>query len=282
MKATLTTGVPFDEYQCIPGISWSALSHIRTSPLDFRHNLLHPKPATAKMNLGSAIHAATLEPHVFEATYGVYDGKRGTNAYAEWQEDNPGRIDLKPDEWEQVLGAAHAVRRALQGKQARRILRVCKAEVTLRWTDPTTRTRCKARPDLVGPGVLADLKSTGSVDEHTFGRLSGDMGYHGKMAFASLGLEALGRYPAAVFIIAVEQTAPHDVAVFELDAATRDRAESDVAHYLRTLQACRRAKRWPGRYQNVMRLDIGDWNFEPEEFGEFTGEIGAVPDALIA
>jgi len=247
---------------------------MRTSPLAYRQNALHPRAATATMTLGSAIHAAVLEPAVFAVTYSEFDGRRGTKAHDEWQAEHPGMVDLKPDEWEQCMGAAHAVRRAIQGRQARRIMRVCRAEATLRWDDPVSHTRCKARPDLVGPRVLADLKTTTSVDEHTFCRLAGDMGYHGKMAFASKGLDAIGSRPEEVYIIAVEQKAPHDVGVFELDAATLERSERDVDHYLSRLQECRRRRSWPGRYQNIERLDIADYQFEPEAFLEDTDISG--------
>lgn len=264
MKPSLRLGVPFAKYLKMQGVSWSDLSYVRTSPLAYRENLLNPKPATPTMQLGSAIHAAALEPELFAATYAVFDGRRGTKAHEEWQVEHPGMIDLKPDEWEACEGAARAIHKGIQGRQARRIMRFCKCEVTLRWDDPATRIRCRARPDLVGPGLLADLKTTASVDEHTFSRLAGDLGYHGKMAFACMGLSAVGRYPESVFLIAVEQKPPHDVGVFELDEETRERSERDVAHYLSRLQECRRRRRWPGRYENPVRLDVAEYQFEPE------------------
>lgn len=264
MKGKITAGIPFTAYQRYRGVSWSSLMHARTSWLEFRDRLLNPRPATAAMDLGSAIHCAVLEPEVFASRYAVFDGRRGTTAHGEWQAEHIGMVDLKPAEWEQCMGAAWAVHEGAQGRQARRIMRFCRAELSLRWTDPHSRVLCKARPDLVGPHVLADLKTTGSVDARKFGRLAGDLGYHGKMAFASMGLEAMGRRPDDVYIIAVEQTAPHDVGVFRLCDGDRDNAEIEVGRLLAGLQECRRKRRWPGRYQNTELLDLPAWTFERE------------------
>lgn len=267
MKATgIIPGVPFEQYRAIQGVSWSDLSHMRRSALAYREHMLNPKPPTATMALGSAMHAAVLEPDLFAATYAVYDGRRGTNAYAEWQAEHPGMVDLKPDEMEQCEGVAAAIHSGIQGKHARRILRVCRAEVSVRWVDPWTRIRCKARPDLVGPRVLADLKTTTSVDEHKFGRLSGEMGYPGKMAFALMGLEAVGVKVDDVYIIAVEQTPPHDVGVFRIDDTDMERARTEAERLLRMLKECRKLRRWPGRFLNVELLDLPPWTFEDDSY----------------
>ena len=283
MKATgAFSGVSFADYQRAQGVSWSTLSHMRTSPLDYRENVLNPKPATATMFLGSAIHCAALEPELFESTYAVFGGRRGTNAYTEWQAEHPGMTDLKPSEYEQCMGATEALYRGIQGKHARRLLRVCRKEVSLRWVDPWTRIRCKARPDLVGPGVLADLKTTGSVDASKFGRLAGDLGYPGKMAFALMGMEALGIKPADVYIVAVEQTPPHDVGVFRMDDSDLERARAEVERLLRLLKECRRARRWPGRFANVEMLDLPPWTFDDGHADIDITDAGSIPSGLLA
>jgi len=145
----MTPPIPFADYQRLAGVNWSTLSYMQTSPLAYRENLLNPKPSTAAMDLGSAMHAIVLEPETFFATYGMFEGRRGTKAHQEWQEEHPGMSDLKPDDWERCLGVAEAVTSLRQGKQARRLLRGTQREVSLRWIDPDTHIRCKARPDIV-------------------------------------------------------------------------------------------------------------------------------------
>ena len=112
--------------------------------------------------------------------------------------------------------------------------------------------------------MLADVKTTGSVDPRKFGRLAGAMLYHGKMAFAAMGLRELGRPVERVTIIAVEQSAPHDIGVFDIDAAALYSSEEMVCGLLQRLKECRRRRSWPGRCENTQVLDLAPWLFESD------------------
>ena len=262
--------IPFAEYWHRPGMNWSALHHMDTSPLKFRDEQLDPSPPSAIMTLGSAIHCVILEPSKFADEYAMFDGRRGTNAYADWQAEHPGVVDLKPDEWQQCMGAGEAVHRLRQGRDARRLIRGSRHEVSLFWTDPATGIRCKARPDIVRltrmrdgrlfPMELADVKTTTTIDARTFGRLSAGMLYHGKMAFAMRGLEAIfGAAPYRVSIIAVEQKRPHDVAVFPVDPDILYAGDQLVTKLLHQLKTCRKRRTWPGRYAEPVPLDFPEY-----------------------
>ena len=262
--------IPFADYWRRPGMNWSALHHMDTSPLKFRDEQIDPSPPSATMTLGSAIHCAVLEPHKFEAEYAMFDGRRGTGAFAEWQDKHPGAIALKPDEWEQCMDAAEAVQRLGQGRDARRLMSRARFEASLFWTDPATGIRCKARPDILrmtretdgrlGVYDLADVKTTTTVDARKFGRLSADMLYHGKMAFAARGVEAVfGRPPVRVSIIAVEQKRPHDVAVFPVDPDVLYAGDQLVTKLLHQLKTCRKRRTWPGRYAEPVSLDFPEY-----------------------
>lgn len=258
----LRTDYSFTEYQRLQGVNWSTLSVARTSMLAYHDGLGRPKEPTPLMVVGSAIHAAVLEPHIFDAEYVVYDGRKAGGPWETFKAEHPGTTVLTSEQHEQVLGAAWAVLHSRQGREARRVMRGCKREVTLRWNDPETRIICKARPDLVRRGLLADLKTTGSVDARKFGRLAGDLGYHGKMAFAAMGLRVLGVPVERVAIIAVEQKRPHDVAVFDIGDEAMAWSEDMVAGLLTRLKDCRRRRVWPGRYEGAQELDLAPWLFE--------------------
>jgi exodeoxyribonuclease VIII len=259
--------IPFSEYQRLRGCNWSTLSSMDTSPLKYRDNLSDPPEATATMQLGSAIHAAVLEPHVFEAEYVLWpDAKRG-KAYDEFKAEHEGQSILNAEQWEQCMGAAYAVHRARHGREARRTMRGCRRELSLVWTDPATGIRCKARPDLVrmkrerdgrlGAILLADMKTTTTVDARKFGRTAADLLYHGKMAFACRGLETIfGLPPMKVAIIAVEQKRPHDIGVFPLDPDVLYAGDQLVTKLLHQLQTCRKRRSWPGRYSEPVSLDF--------------------------
>lgn len=170
------------------------------------------------------------------------------------------------------MGVAWAVHCARQGREARRLLRRSQTEAVVRWSDRITRIRCKARPDIVRDGLLADIKTTGSVDARRFGRLAADMLYHGKMAFARLGLEELGHRIERTAIIAVEQKPPHDVAVFDIDPGDLDASEAMVCGLLATLKRCRRNRSWPGRCANTQLLQLPPWTFGSDDYD--ISEIG--------
>jgi exodeoxyribonuclease VIII len=284
--------IPFGEYQRLLGCNWSTLSSMDTSPLKYHDNLSDPPEATATMQLGSAIHAAVLEPHLFDDQYTYYDGAH--NGY-EWESvkagaEEAGLTVLSVAEWEQCMGAAYAVHRAPHGREARRIMGRCRRELSLVWTDPATGIRCKARPDLVrmtrerdgrlGAILLADIKTTTTVDARKFGRTAADLLYHGKMAFACRGLETIfGLPPMKVAIIAIEQKRPHDIGVFPLDPDVLYAGDQLVSKLLRQLQTCRKRRTWPGRYSEPVSLDfpayalpsandIGDLGFTFEVRGE--------------
>jgi len=261
-KVRLRTDIAFAEYQRLQGVNWSTLSAARTSMLAYHDGLGRPKEPTPLMIVGSAIHAAVLEPHIFDAEYLIYEGRKSGGPWETFKAEHPSATVLTSEQYEQVMGAAWAVLHGRQGREARRVMRGCKREVTLRWNDPDTRVICKARPDLVRGGLLADLKTTGSVDGRKFGRLAGDLGYHGKMAFAAMGLRVLGIPVERATIIAVEQKPPHDVGVFDIGDEAMAWSEDMVCGLLSRLKQCRRSRSWPGRYEGAQALDLAPWTFE--------------------
>lgn len=248
--------MPFAEYAAIRAVNWSSLRNLAVSPLRYRHAATHPQADTPAMALGRLIHTATLEPELMSG-YAVWTGgSRRTNAYREWAAEQGGREIVTAAEHEQALGAASAV---WKHRAASRLLRGGRTEAVLKWVDPETRVRCKARLDHLGGGVLTDLKSTGDIDARTFGRTAQRLGYHGKLAFYRMGLAAAGYEPEPVYIIAVEQAAPHDVAVYEVDEDTLFVGGLEARALLHRLKECRRRRSWPGRYPTVERLDFPSW-----------------------
>jgi len=277
----MTAPIPFAEYQQWPGVHWSTLAAMGTSPLAYHEAVTTPKPPSATMELGSAIHTAILEPELFEAEYAMYDGRKGTKAYAEWLEQQAAGVTvLSVEQYAQCMGAAEAVWCKPQGREARRVLSGARREVSIRWTDPETRIRCKARPDIVRyhrvlttvdrvrTVDLADVKTTASVDARKFGKIAADLAYDGKMAFAGGGLRALGYTVRAVKIIAVEQKPPHDVAVYDVTAEVLDAGEAKVREYLARLKTCRRRRSWPGRYTGSQPLDFPRYALPDNDMGD--------------
>jgi hypothetical protein len=70
-----TAAVPMsrEEYDATPGLNYSGLRDLAISPLRFWHIHINPERVeespTPAMQIGSALHAAVLEPHLFDARY---------------------------------------------------------------------------------------------------------------------------------------------------------------------------------------------------------------------
>lgn len=263
-----------DAYAALPGVNWSTLKEMTRSALHYHSRLDTPREDTPGMAMGRAIHTAVLEPDRFPLEYVVFDGpRRAGNEWQAFAAANAGRTILKRDEYQTCLNVRDAVR---AHKPAARLLRRGKAEMTLRWTDPITRIRCKARLDHVHAGAITDLKSTQDVDARTFGRLAERMGYHLQLAFYRMGMDALGMRPGPVRIIAVEATAPHDVAVYTLAEDDLLASMDVVQGLLQRVKECRRKRRWPGRYVGEQPLDLPPWTFpSEEEIGDLGITFGA-------
>ena len=59
------------EYTDAKGIRSSLLKQILITPAHYQFALQHPKETTAAMSLGTALHAALLEPAAFDAAFAV-------------------------------------------------------------------------------------------------------------------------------------------------------------------------------------------------------------------
>ena len=232
-------------YEDIQAVNWSTLKSLRVSPLQYRHDLERPRDPTPAMRMGVAIHMLALEPERFDAAYAVWDGHRRGKAWTEFRDDHADRYILTREEYERAHAAAAAV--VTHPLARRHIIRAdLETERVLTWTDPETGLPCKGRCDLAGPR-LAELKSTGDLTPHRFGAMAARLGYHGQLAFYEDGLRANGfEITDSPVLIAVQQDAPHDVAVYTVPHDVVDMGRRLYRRLLRLLRDCIEADSWPG------------------------------------
>jgi hypothetical protein len=253
-------------YARIKGVAnKGALDKIHKSPATYQAWVTgadeEDSPALA---FGRALHSAILEPAIFAATYTTEpdfgdcrkaDNKRTRDA---WRADNAGKTFLSAADAERIAGMSRAVR---EHPVAGQLFDGGTAEVTVKWTDPTTGLVCKARADYYkrGLGVVVDLKSTTAGDDKTFAKSVASYGYHRQAAFYGSGFEAVGA-PFKIFVfVAVEKEAPYLVSLFTLDDdASRKGAESIRAD-LDTLAACLAEDEWPGYPTEIQTLSLPPW-----------------------
>ncbi len=250
------------EYDALGAVNWSTLKYATKSAMAYQHALTCPKEDTDAMRLGRATHTAVFEPDRLLHEYVIWNGgRRQGKEWDDFKVMHEGRTILKPDEYDTAI----AIRNAVRGhKAAAKLLKSGEAECTLQWTDQDTGIACKARLDWYSPKALVDLKTTRDIEARAFGRHAGALMYHGQFAFYAMGLFAHG-IEAPVKIIAVESEPPHDVAVYDLNEDVLWAGEVKVRQALATVAACRKARKWPGRYPGELALALPVWEFPSED-----------------
>lgn len=260
------------EYRTNPGVNWSALKHLRESPLKYKHQLTTPDTDSLPRALGRATHCLVFEPQLFEREFAIFtDGDRRGKVWTEFKELHAGQTILKANEAEDAIAMANAVRvhplvaPYLVGGEFER---------SVFWTDPVTGLPCKARQDWVKPSakLLVDLKTCNTIDAFRFGRIAARMGYHCQMGHYANGcLHGLGWEPEKVAIVAVESAAPYDVAVFVVDPDTLYVGREEVGKLMEQLKALSESQNWHGRYTTEQALQLPPWVYGAEEDEDVEG-----------
>lgn len=267
----LHKNIPLADYLAMGGLGSTQLGWLAKSPLYYRYMIDHPEAAAADTDatfIGSAVHMAALEPDLFAATYCVEpdpfavapDAKkpRATNAYkdAVAEIEAAGQMVLRFDQYDQVTTMASAIMSHVRA--ARLMAKAPERELTLSWRRGDDLERvCRGRADLLGDGVLVDLKTTRNLRKFSpFGVTQ--FGYHRQAAWYVDGLRRLGREVRYVFFIAIESEPPYDVGVFELQADALELGKRENEDLLLTLEECEAAREWPGMYTEVQVAKVTD------------------------
>lgn len=260
--------LPNEAYHRGPGVSNSGLKLIGDkSPFHYWAQYLNPDRPTdlegpAGAFLGTAIHAATLEPHVFAQQYIVnpYDDRRG-NRYKDLQADNPGKAILSKDEFRSVQG----MHRALYSHPKARALLLDAAafEESMYVTDPHTGMLLRIRPDLrTNSNILVDLKKTQDSSHDAFRRSVERYGYDHQDAFYTdvFAMANYGELPRAFLFIAAEEKYPHAVNVFCLEERDRENGRIQWRKNLDIYAHCMATGKWPSYSEQVEALELSRWH----------------------
>lgn len=233
-----------------------------------------PKPA---QELGSAIHMASLQPELFETRYfcGPSGDRRTKGVKEAWaiaEEDHPGGIGLRQDDWDTCRGVRdslwtrHAYAASLLGGDGYN-------ECPYVWTDRLTGLRCKAKADRItmapnGRGVIADLKSIKEASDHSIEQAIHNYGYHIQGDHFIDGLDTIMPAERLWILIFVESSRPWGVRCKELGLATMELGKRERQRYLNLYAQCEKTGEWPGYPQGLELADVKDWVFRQEEKDE--------------
>jgi hypothetical protein len=260
-------GVPFDEYLGWDCVSKSRLDDLAISPAYCRMRVLRPDDSTKAQAFGKACHVAVLEPERFEASYALAPGaKRNTKAgkeeWADFLLEAGTREPLRPEEYERCLRIRDAV---LGHSRASAIIaRSTMREACIVWLDARTGLTCKARADVLAPGLVADLKVTREWHPDHFAAAARKYGIHRQAAMYLAGLRALGQQADHFAVIAVNPEEPHECEVNDFGGMSLECGDVQVRALLDRYAACVRSGVWPAGREEVQSVELPEWYLRRE------------------
>jgi hypothetical protein len=255
------------DYNEIKAVNFSSLKYLARSPKLYKYRIDHPEPPKPEFLIGNAIHCRVLEPEEFDNRYAEWDvlTKKGDKlaprrgaALDEWKVLRSGAEPLLPAEMEAVKFAGDEV---WADPDASEVLKGCRHEEPLTWTDPETGLKCKGRVDGIKPSCVVDLKSARDPAPWAFKASAGRMLYHMQLSMYQTGATVLRKIDGKTlpYIIAVEKEPPFDVVTYQLKPEDLDAGRQLTVKLMRKLEACIEADYWPGVAPGLQLLDLPPW-----------------------
>lgn len=184
-----------------------------------------------------------------------------SDVLAEWQQNNPGRMVLSPEQWEQL----HAMASAVHSHPAAGALLTSvpgEAEKSVYWIDAATGVLCRCRPDWWrDDNVIVDLKTTEDASPEGFAKSMANYRYDVQAAYYLDGIQqATGKRPKAFVFIAVEKKPPFAVGVYVLDSDSLELGGAQYRADLRVFAECERSGDWPGYGDKIQTISLPAWH----------------------
>ena len=243
-------------------LSCTGLKAMLESPAHFyaRYIADAPKPAEkAAFTIGSALHAAVLEPDAFSQHY-VREPqldkrtKAGKARAIEFTEESAGKIVLTAADCDNVIAMRDQV---LANPLASQIVRDSFTEQSFFFMDGDEIGE-KCRADVFKPAAIADVKTVQSALPRDFFRDAANYRYFMQGAFyLDVVKQVTGDMPAVFAFIAVEKTPPHVINVFTM--RPDDEATSyGRMQYMSALDDYKRA-RDSNKWHELMPMNMPEW-----------------------
>lgn len=266
-RREVVLGMDFPDYLAVPALNGSTLVHGRTSMRHFLHAWHGDDKDTEALLWGRAVHCLLFEPKLFTERYTLYEGRRQGKAWEEFREDNQELEILRADGQYGYASALVAARSFINEPLLQEMIREGQGEVSLFTVEDDLQ--CKARLDWVSASsrCIVDLKTTRNIAARAFGRQFFDLGYDLK-----LGLQR--RWWAEqnhgellpVYVIALENKPPFDVAVIPVPDAVLDQGAERALAIIRQVKECISVDRWPGVANGeYFPLEVPSWEMEDVE-----------------
>ena len=264
LRNCIVENLPAQAYHSDEAVGSSLVRYLQKSTPMHALEMLNTPMASAAMALGTAKHAATLEPEndLAQAVVSPNVDKRtkaGKEEYAAFEAANVGRCIITPDQAQQLDGMVAACDRDWRIKHC---LSACKKrEVSV--FGEIGGFPAKARLDAWnGHGMVCDLKTTRDL-AGDFEKSIASFGYGLQAAWYRAvlrsAMSATGRMMpddfSFVFLV-VETTAPFGTAVYRMSDEVMDAYSDRLVELQKLWWKCKAENKYPGWPQDDV-VDIG-------------------------
>lgn len=265
-KGVFVMDMPNDAYHAYEGISKSGLDLVNRSPAHYAY--AEPRKSSRAMEIGTAIHAAILEPKLFEKNYMLLRDV----------------TDRRASEYKQAVKALGSSERVLTGTEADRVkgmqasVRSNKqamhylgqdgfAELSALVRCPKTGVTLRARFDWITmDGVSIDLKKTQDVRYDAFQKSIANYRYHVQDGFYRYVFELITGQPLKGFkFLAVEELAPNSSKLYELDSEAQAIGKRLAMDDLDTYAEAEMLQEWDGIAHEEELISLPIWALDDED-----------------
>jgi len=258
MNGKFVEGMPNETYHALDGISKSGLDLMARSPAHYKGKVF--KAGTRAMEIGTAIHAAILEPERFDSEYVITDAALRTAAlYRSAKAIHGGELTLTKPEGEKVLAMRESCHDNFEAMEI--LTKSGKAELSAICTDPETGVQMRSRYDWITDcGIVLDVKKTQDVRQEKFSRSVFDYRYHVQDAMYSFVYQQVTGEPLQAFkFLAVEEDAPNSSMVYELGPLEKEMGMFYFRRDLRAYAECVNSGKWPHPTGGDGIIELSNW-----------------------
>ena len=132
-------------------------------------------------------------------------------------------------------------------------------EVSMFWVDDTTGLTLRGRIDWLRDNAIVDVKTTKDASPASFAKDAANYRYDMQADHYTEGVHAITGKRLPFLFVCVETTAPHLVAVYQLDDAAMERGARDNAEARRLYMECESSGEWPGYSPAIETLSLPRW-----------------------
>ena len=277
-KVEMISGMSFADYANIDAVNASTLlTYWGVTPAEARYIQTRGDDDTTAKTVGSATHAAILEPDTFEQTFatqpsaaglgfGDFRTRESRQKRDAWLAEHEDCVTITSAEYQAAIAMRDGVRR--DKFLAGLLTSPGKNELTLLWTDEESGLKCKARLDRIttyrGWNTLIDVKTTRALDDYSLQKSIAMYHYHIRMCWYLDALQLCfdDKKEIRVFLLWVLNKPPYigRVTEFEDDGLREGRMQYQRLFKLHA--DCLAANSWPGYPVGEQPIELPDWAFE--------------------